>query len=129
VSQVSALRRTFAADRNLIRTIAQARLPIHRCDPHGLGMARCAGNCGNARSDAHAIAPGHEPAGAVSELIGRDAELDPILGLSASHSFVTLAGAGAIGKTRLGFEVARRLLPRFADCPLTTPLPSSSPRS
>jgi predicted ATPase len=48
-------------------------------------------------------------------LIGRDAELDEILGLSASHRLVTLTGAGGIGKTRLGFEAARHLLPRFAD--------------
>ena len=50
----------------------------------------------------------------VSNLIGRDAELDEILNLSTSHRLVTLAGAGGIGKTRLGFEVARHLLPRFA---------------
>ena len=51
----------------------------------------------------------------VSELIGRDAELADILDLSASHRLVTLTGAGGIGKTRLGFEVARHQLPRFAD--------------
>jgi hypothetical protein len=53
-----------------------------------------------------------EPA---SELIGRDAELDEILDLSTSHRLATLTGAGGTGKTRLGFEVARHLLPRFAD--------------
>src|SRR5207248_5147856 len=51
----------------------------------------------------------------VSELIGRDAQLDEILDISASHRLVTLTGAGGIGKTRLGFAAARRLLPRFAD--------------
>src|SRR6202011_3238171 len=51
----------------------------------------------------------------VSELIGRDAELDEILDLSASHRLVTLTGAGGIGKTRLGFEAARHLLPNFVD--------------
>src|SRR5712671_5110927 len=51
----------------------------------------------------------------VSELIGRDVELDELLDLTASHRLVTLTGAGGIGKTRLGFEVARHLLPRFAD--------------
>src|SRR6202021_2701133 len=34
---------------------------------------------------------------------------------SASHRLVTLVGTGGIGKTRLGFEVARHLLPRFAN--------------
>ena len=51
----------------------------------------------------------------VSELIGREVELDEFLDISASHRLVTLAGAGGIGKTRLGFEAARHLLPRFAD--------------
>src|SRR6202047_1535041 len=52
---------------------------------------------------------------AVSELIGRDPELDEILDLSTSHRLVTLTGTGGIGKTRLGFEAARHLLSRFAD--------------
>ena len=51
----------------------------------------------------------------VSELIGRDVEFEEILGLTAAHRLVTLTGAGGIGKTRLGLEVARRLLPKFAD--------------
>src|SRR5207237_5239149 len=50
----------------------------------------------------------------VSELIGREVEFEEILGL-APHRLVTLTGAGGIGKTRLGLEVARRLLPKFAD--------------
>src|SRR6202011_5527844 len=37
------------------------------------------------------------------------------LGLTDSHRLVTLTGAGGIGKTRLGVEVARHLLPKFAD--------------
>ena len=41
--------------------------------------------------------------------------MDAILDISASHRLVTLTGAGGIGKTRVGFEVARQLLPRFAD--------------
>src|SRR5260221_4440237 len=49
------------------------------------------------------------------DLIGRDAELDEILDLSASHRLVTLTGVGGIGKTRLALAVARRLLPQFAD--------------
>jgi predicted ATPase len=51
----------------------------------------------------------------VSELIGREVEFEEILGLTAAHHLVTLTGAGGIGKTRLGLEVARRLLPEFAD--------------
>jgi predicted ATPase len=47
-----------------------------------------------------------------SDLVGRGAEL---LDLTASHRLVTLTGAGGIGKTRLGFKVARHQLPNFAD--------------
>jgi predicted ATPase len=50
----------------------------------------------------------------ISELIGRDAQLDEILTLCDTQRLVTLAGAGGIGKTRLGFEVARHQLPNFA---------------
>ena len=51
----------------------------------------------------------------ISELIGRDVQLGEILDLTASERLITLTGAGGIGKTRLGFEAARRQLPRFAD--------------
>jgi len=66
----------------------------------------------------------------VSELIGRDDDLGAIRSLAAAHRLVTLTGAGAggIGKTRLSLEVARHLLPRFANgvwtielAPLTDP--------
>src|SRR6266850_2848054 len=52
---------------------------------------------------------------AVSELIGREAELGQITALATEHRLVSLVGAGGIGKTRLGLEVGRHLLPRFAD--------------
>jgi predicted ATPase/DNA-binding winged helix-turn-helix (wHTH) protein len=114
-AQISALRRAFGADRDLIRTIAGRGYQF-------TGKVRPV----SARPDAPAAAgvppstpttPGPptnlpEP---VFELIGRDAELDGILDLSTSHRLVTLTGAGGIGKTQLGFEAARRLLPRFAD--------------
>jgi hypothetical protein len=51
----------------------------------------------------------------VSELIGREAELSKVADLMRTHRLVTLTGEGGIGKTRLGFEVARYLLPEFAD--------------
>jgi hypothetical protein len=64
----------------------------------------------------------------VSELIGRDEPVREVIALATSHRLVTLTGAGGIGKTRLALEVARRLLPRFADgvglaelAPLTDP--------
>src|SRR5262249_22226584 len=52
---------------------------------------------------------------AVSDLIGRDTAVREVLDLVTRHRLVTLTGAGGIGKTRLSLEVARQLLPRFAD--------------
>src|SRR6202030_2844687 len=51
----------------------------------------------------------------VSELIGREVELEAVLGLTAAYRLVTLTGAGGIGKTSLGLEVARHLLSEFVD--------------
>ena len=48
-----------------------------------------------------------------SELIGRAAELSEASTLVRAQRLVTLVGAGGIGKTRLGLEVARRLRPNF----------------
>jgi predicted ATPase/DNA-binding winged helix-turn-helix (wHTH) protein len=65
---------------------------------------------------------------AVSELIGREAELRAVTALATEHRFVSLVGAGGIGKTRLGLEVARHLLPRFPDGVFVAELgPLSSP--
>src|SRR6202040_1614047 len=50
-----------------------------------------------------------------SDLIGREAELSEATELVTAHRLVTLVGAGGIGKTRLGREVARHLLRRFPD--------------
>jgi predicted ATPase/DNA-binding winged helix-turn-helix (wHTH) protein len=114
-AQIAALRRAFGADRDLIRTIAGRGYQF-------TGEIRAVSVRPNAQATAEMLQPTPtasrpptnlpEP---VSELIGRDAELDEILDLTSSHRLVTLAGAGGIGKTRLGFEAARHLLPRFAD--------------
>jgi predicted ATPase/DNA-binding winged helix-turn-helix (wHTH) protein len=114
-TQISALRRAFREDRDLIRTISGRGYQF----TGGIRMI-------SARHDVQATAGLPEPTSTpsrpptnlpepVSELIDRDVELDEILDLSASHRLVTLVGAGGIGKTRLSSEVVWRLLPRFAD--------------
>ncbi|PYN14101.1 MAG: hypothetical protein DME06_05545, partial [Candidatus Rokuibacteriota bacterium] len=50
-----------------------------------------------------------------SELIGRATALAEVTEVLGAHRLVTLIGAGGIGKTRLGLEVARQQLPSFAD--------------
>jgi predicted ATPase/DNA-binding winged helix-turn-helix (wHTH) protein len=114
-TQISALRRAFGADRGLIRTIAGRGYQF-------TGEIRTIGTTSDARAPAGMRQPTPtlphpqtnlpEP---VSELIGRDVELAEVLEISAAHRLLTLAGAGGIGKTRLGYEVARHLLPRFAE--------------
>jgi predicted ATPase/DNA-binding winged helix-turn-helix (wHTH) protein len=114
-AQISALRRAFGADRDLIRTIAgrgyQFTGAIHGVltspDPQQATTTAVP-------ISTSARAPTNLPE-LVSELIGRDVELEAIVDIGASHRLVTLTGAGGIGKTRLGFEAARHLLPRFAD--------------
>ncbi|MFL6205964.1 MAG: BTAD domain-containing putative transcriptional regulator [Acidimicrobiales bacterium] len=44
---------------------------------------------------------------ALTDLVGRDAELREVSGLLAAHRLVTLVGPGGVGKTRLALEVAR----------------------
>src|SRR6202171_5791454 len=114
-AQIAALRRAFGADRDLIRTIAGRGYQF-------TGDIRTVSASPNVQATAgmpqSTPAPSRLPTNLpepVSELIGRDAELDEILDISPSHRLVTLTGAGGIGKTRLGFEAARCLLPRFAD--------------
>src|SRR6195256_833549 len=114
-AQISALRRAFGADRDLIRTVAgrgyqfTGEIRTVSINPDVQPGATAA-----IPISASARIPTNLPE-PVSELIGRDAELDEILDLSTSHRLVTLTGAGGIGKTRLGFEAARHLLPRFGD--------------
>ncbi len=99
-AQISSLRKAFGADRELIRTVAGRGYQF-------AGEIRVA-----AGTPAGPESNLPEP---VSELIGRDAALREVVDLVTGHRLVTLTGAGGIGKTRLGLEVARQLLPRFVD--------------
>jgi DNA-binding winged helix-turn-helix (wHTH) protein len=109
--QISALRNALGADRNLIRTISGRGYQFAgeiRTVAASLHMQAVAGTPAAPRPSTNLPEP-------VSELIGRDLELEEILGLTAAHRLITLTGAGGIGKTRLGLAVARHLLPKFAD--------------
>ena len=116
-AQISVLRKVFGADRHLIRTVA------------GRGYQF------TGEISATAAAAGGPPFSrmtnlpeAASELIGREAELVEVAALVSDHRLVSLTGAGGIGKTRLGLEVARHLLPRFPDGVFVAELgPLSSP--
>jgi predicted ATPase/DNA-binding winged helix-turn-helix (wHTH) protein len=113
-AQVKALRKAFS-DRGLIRTVvgrgyqftgeirARPADQSERAEP-----ATVSDVSGPPRAPTNLPAP-------TSDLVGRDAEIREVTGLVADHRFVTLTGTGGIGKTRLAVEVARHLLPQFAD--------------
>src|SRR5438093_79205 len=100
-AQISALRKAFGDDRDLIRTVA------------GRGYQFTAEIRPSAASPPSA--PRSNLPEPVSELIGRDASLREVVELVTRQRLVTLTGAGGIGKTRLSLEVARQLLPTFPD--------------
>ena len=116
--QISALRNVFGADRELIRTISGRGYQF-------TGEIRTIA-ASPANPDTQTVARTAVPVPApprpvtnvpelVSELIGRELEFEEVLGLTAAHRLVTLTGAGGIGKTSLGLEVARHLLSEFVD--------------
>jgi predicted ATPase/DNA-binding winged helix-turn-helix (wHTH) protein len=98
-AQISALRRVFAAERGLIRTVP------------GQGYRL------NAEVRAAAASPAFGESNVqqwISELIGRDEQLQQVLDLLTRNRLVSLCGPGGIGKTRLAGEAARMLLERSA---------------
>ena len=114
-AQISALRRVFGADRDLIRTIAGRGYQF-------TGAVRTALSSAPAQASAETAAPASDLAttltnlpAPVSGLIGRDGELEEIQDLTSRHRIITLTGVGGIGKTRLALEAARCLLPNFRD--------------
>ena len=116
-TQIAALRKVFGADRDLIRTVAGRGYQF-------TGEIRTATAAAPSPPSRMTNLPE-----AVSELIGREAELDEAAALVSEHRLVSLVGAGGIGKTRLGLEVARHLLPRFPDGVFVAELgPLSSPK-
>jgi predicted ATPase/DNA-binding SARP family transcriptional activator len=63
--------------------------------------------------EAPSILPGELPVH-LTRFVGRDREVDSLLGLLDSSRLLTLTGAGGSGKTRLAREVAAQAASRFA---------------
>ncbi len=114
--QVSALRKALEQDRDFLKTIS-GRGYRFVAEVTTNTVEDGAGSDGNrAAPYATALAaPRTNLPVPTSDMIGREAELKEVLDLAAGRRLVTLTGAGGIGKTRLGIEAARHLLPKFTD--------------
>ncbi|MEA3156680.1 MAG: hypothetical protein QOK44_4269 [Betaproteobacteria bacterium] len=110
--QISALRKAMGTDRDSLKTISGRG---YRFIGDVTTSTEAEGECQRGVASTHV--PGtltNLPASA-TELIGRENALAEVLELTTAHRLVTLIGVGGIGKTRLGIEAARQLLPTFAD--------------
>ncbi len=119
--QISALRKALGKDRNLIVTVP---LRGYRFT----GEVRELSETDSARSAAEAPSPPTNLPAAMSDFVGREAELATVHELLQHNRLVTLVGTGGIGKTRLALEAAREALEEFPDgvwlaelAPLTDP--------
>src|SRR6516164_2532509 len=113
-AQIKVLRKAFS-DRDLIRTVVGRGYQFRgEVRPYNAGNREQAepGTALEVSAPPHASTNLPAP---TSDLIGRDGEIREVIGLLADHRFVTLTGPGGIGKTRLAVEIARHLLPQFAD--------------
>ena len=113
-AQIAALRAAFGAERALIRTVSgrgyqfTGEIRILSASPNKAGA-------GVATAEHVSVLPPTNAPKPVSELIGRDAEVEEVLRLAGAHRLLTLTGAGGIGKTTLALALARELRPHFAD--------------
>ena len=104
---VSALRRALGADRAMLKTVFGRGYCLlgewRPTQPHAVSAwtAAVVGRESNLPLR-------------VSQLIGRDAEISFIRDRLREVRMITITGPGGIGKTRLGLEVARSLIPEFA---------------
>src|SRR5262249_16597017 len=112
-AQIKALRRAFS-DHDLIRTVVGRGYQFRAEVRPRLGNHIERAQPGTASDVSAPRAPTNLPA-QTSDVIGRAVEIAEGIGLLTDHRFVTLTGAGGTGKTRLALEVARHLLPEFAD--------------
>src|SRR3984893_7045376 len=113
-AQIAALRAAFGAERELIRTVS-GRGYQFTGEIRTLAASPNKAGAGVATAEHVSVLPPTNAPKPVSELIGRDAEVEEVLRLAGAHRLLTLTGAGGIGKTTLALALARELRPHFAD--------------
>lgn len=104
---ISAIRKALGAHRTIIKTVSGRGYRLlgtwsrHHADPPRSPLSfPSAGGSTNL------------PASKI-DLVGRDASLEYLQQACSAYRLVTLTGTGGIGKTALGIELARSLLPTF----------------
>jgi DNA-binding winged helix-turn-helix (wHTH) protein len=108
--QISMLRRAFGADRDLIRTVTRRG---YLFAGQVVGTARAA-STGDGGPEPNMPSANNLPM-PLSELIGRETDLQQIAELQAHHRLLTLTGPGGIGKTTLALAAAWRQVDHFPD--------------
>ena len=112
-AQISAIRRTFGADRELLKTVAGRG---YRLLGNWIAEETIAAKRITPRTASGFLA---NLPGAATALLGRTEALKQLSELVSSSRIVTLAGPGGIGKTVLALECARALSSEFhGDCSL-----------
>ncbi|SKA29814.1 non-specific serine/threonine protein kinase [Enhydrobacter aerosaccus] len=104
---ISAIRKALGAHRAIIKTISgRGYRLIGAWSRHHSDQPR------SSVSAPGATTPTNLPATKI-DLVGRDASLEYLQQACSAYRLVTLTGTGGIGKTALGIELARSLLPAF----------------
>jgi len=128
--QISTLRKALGEDRDYINTVCRRGYRFTADVTVGPRTSRAGARTAYSDTGPTATAhlrrpPGNLPA-PTSDLVGRETQLADVVALVAANRLITLVGPGGIGKTRLGIELGRRLLPNFADGVWLTQLGSLS---
>jgi predicted ATPase/DNA-binding winged helix-turn-helix (wHTH) protein len=109
--QISTIRKVLGEDRDFIKTISGRGYRFVSEITELTGQADTA----VAPPPCPALLPPTNLWASTSDFIGRDVQFQAAAELVEAYRLVTLAGIGGAGKTRLGVELARHLLPKFAD--------------
>jgi len=107
---ISSLRKLLGEDKDLIKTISGRgyHLTCPNQTKHRAGTETRRSESPESPRPSN-LPPCHTP------LIGREKVLDDVKSALDGSPLVTLVGAGGVGKTKLGLEVARALIPFFAE--------------
>jgi len=112
--QISTIRKVLGKDRDFIKTIS-GRGYRFVCEVIDATSQTDMTFAHGAREPYPPSPPATNLWAPTSDFIGREMQLREAADLVAAHRLVTLSGIGGTGKTRLGVELARQLLPKFAD--------------